>query len=107
MSDGYSVNPAELEAVVKRLRALQQNISTCGSNTRYKTDITQDAFGGDFVEARALYSAHGNMQAFLTQTISSIDALINEYGDKTQIVHDRYVGREDDGQTTMNQIQAG
>ncbi|MEV4558991.1 hypothetical protein AB0K51_18655 [Kitasatospora sp. NPDC049285] len=106
MSEGYRVNPAELEAVVKRLRALQQNISTCGTNTKYKTDITRDAFGGDFVEAHALFEAHGKMQVFLTQTISDLDALINEYGDKTQLVTDRYNGRETDGQATMNQIQA-
>ncbi|GGQ81151.1 MULTISPECIES: hypothetical protein [Kitasatospora] len=104
MSDGFSVNPDELEAVVKRLRALQQNISTCGTNTKYKTDISRDAFGGNFVEAQALYEAHGKMQAFLTQTIADLDALINEYGDKTQTAHARYTGGELDKQATMNQL---
>ncbi|MGW4383089.1 hypothetical protein [Kitasatospora sp. NPDC004531] len=104
MSDGFRVNPDELEAVVKRLRALQQNISTCGTNTKYKTDISRDAFGGDFVEAQALYEAHGKMQAFLTKTISDLDALINEYGDKTQTAHAAYTGGELDKQAQMNQL---
>jgi len=106
VSDGYRVNTDELEAVVRRLRALQQNISTCGTNTKYKTDISREAFGGDFVEAQALYAAHGNMQSFLTQTISNLDALINEYGEKTQMVTDSYKIREDEGRATMNGFQA-
>ncbi|WP_354640775.1 hypothetical protein [Kitasatospora camelliae] len=105
MSEGYRVNTDELEAVVRRLRTLQQNISTCGTNTKYKTDISRDAFGGEFAEANALYSAHSNMQVFLSQTISNLDALINEYGDKTQTVTDSYKAREDEGQATMRRYE--
>ncbi|MFJ1705764.1 hypothetical protein [Kitasatospora sp. NPDC088346] len=102
MSDGYRVNTDELEAVVKRLRTLQQGINECGNKAKYNTVVTREDFGGDFLEAQAMYAAHGKMQQFLTTTISKLDALINEFGDKTHTVNEAYKGREYDGVTVMN-----
>ncbi|MEV4614032.1 hypothetical protein AB0K43_15770 [Kitasatospora sp. NPDC049258] len=102
MSDGYRVNTDELEAVVKRLRTLQQGISECGSKAKYNTVVTRDDFGGDFQEAQAMFAAHDRMQQFLTNTIAQLDSLINEFGDKTHTVNQAYLARESDGVMVMD-----
>ncbi|BFV59063.1 hypothetical protein KCMC57_up41670 [Kitasatospora sp. CMC57] len=105
MSDGYQVNTDELEAVVKRLRALQQNIGQTADKTKYNTVVEPGHFGGSFSEASALYSAHSGMQSFLTQTITDLNNLINDFGDKTKMVTDNYRSIEEDQKSVMNSQQ--
>lgn len=105
MSDGYQVNTDELEAVVKRLRALQQNLGQTADKTKYNTVVHRNDFGGSFVEAEALYTAHGDMQRFLTDTIAKLNDLINDFGDKTKTVNDNYRTTEDDTKSVMNSQQ--
>ncbi|MEU9128578.1 hypothetical protein AB0D08_10775 [Kitasatospora sp. NPDC048540] len=107
MSDGYRVNTDELEAVVTRLRALQQGINECGNKAKYNTVVTREDFGGDFLEAQSMYSAHGTMQQFLTGMIADLDSLINEFGDKTHTVNEAYKAREYEGVSAMNKYQGG
>ncbi|MFJ8044927.1 hypothetical protein ACIRBX_30940 [Kitasatospora sp. NPDC096147] len=108
MSDGYRVNTDELEAVVRRLRALQQNIGQTANSSKYNTVVTPGDFGGSgFKEAKALADAHGGMQAFLARTIAELNSLINEFGDKTQTVNENYRGVEYDQTSALNSQKAG
>ncbi len=102
MSDGYQVNTDELEAVVKRLRTLQQNLGQTADKTKYNTVVAEGDFGGKFLEAQSLYSAHKGMQDFLARTIAELNDLINDFGDKTKMVNDNYRGVEDDQKSVMN-----
>ncbi|GAA3053982.1 hypothetical protein GCM10020229_77050 [Kitasatospora albolonga] len=107
MSDGYRVNTDELEAVVRRLRTLQQNLGQTANSTKYNTVVEPGDFGGaGFKEAKALADSHGNMQAFLTRTIAQLNSLINEFGDKTQTVNENYRGTEYDQKSVMNSQKA-
>ncbi|GAA1071815.1 hypothetical protein F4556_004569 [Kitasatospora gansuensis] len=105
MSDGYQVNTDELEAVVKRLRALQQNIGQTADKTKYNTVVKREDFGGNFPEASALFTAHDGMQAFLAKTIADLNSLINDFGDKTKMVTENYRGLEEDQKSVMNSQQ--
>ncbi|MFJ9522160.1 hypothetical protein ACIRPK_28395 [Kitasatospora sp. NPDC101801] len=105
MSDGYEVNTDELEAVVKRLRTLQQNIGQTADKSKYNTVVGPNDFGGNFLEAHSLYAAHGSMQNFLSQTIAKLNELINEFGDKTKMVTDSYTGIEADHTSALNSQQ--
>ncbi|MDH6577169.1 hypothetical protein [Kitasatospora sp. MAP5-34] len=105
MSDGYRVNTDELEAVVKRLRALQQSLGQTADKTKYNTVLVQDDFGGNFVEAQQLYAQHDAMQQSLTAMVTNLDNLINDFGDKTHTVNTSYRSLEQDGVVTMNQQQ--
>ncbi|MGK4581064.1 hypothetical protein [Kitasatospora sp. HPMI-4] len=96
MSDGFRVDIDELEAVVKRLRALQQNLGQTANKSKYNTVVARSDFGGDFAEAQALYTAHDQLQQFLARTTADLDSLINEFGNKTKTVNDAY--RNDDEQ---------
>ncbi|WP_457032460.1 hypothetical protein [Kitasatospora sp. P5_F3] len=108
MSDGYQVNTAELEAVVRRLRALQQNLGQTANSSKYNTVVGPNDFGGSgFKEAEKLRSAHGNMQTFLSTTIANLNQLINDFGDKTHQVNQNYRGVEEDQQSVMNSQQKG
>ncbi|MFI5533514.1 hypothetical protein ACIA8O_33760 [Kitasatospora sp. NPDC051853] len=107
MSNGYRVNTDELEAVVRRLRALQQNLGQTANSSKYNTVVAQNDFGGSgFKEAKALADAHGNMQSFLARTISDLNTLINEFGDKTQQVNENYRGTEYEQKSVMNSQKA-
>ncbi|GAA2143823.1 hypothetical protein GCM10009760_30620 [Kitasatospora kazusensis] len=105
MSDGYRVNTDELEAVVKRLRTLQQSLGQTADKTKYNTVLVQGDFGGSFVEAEQLYSQHGAMQQSLTAMVANLDQLINDFGDKTNTVTTSYKGLEEDGVVAMNSEQ--
>ncbi len=105
MSDGYRVNTDELEAVVSRLRALQQNLGQTADKTKYNTVLVQDDFGGNFVEAQQLYAQHDAMQRSLADMVTNLDNLINDFGDKTHAVNTSYKGLEQDSVTTMNRQQ--
>jgi len=107
MSDGFRVNTDELEAVVKRLRALQQNLGQTANKSKYNTVVPRADFGGNFAEAEALHSAHDNMQRFLAKQISDLDALINDFGDKAQANNDGYRGSDADQAARMNTQQSG
>ncbi|MGW4646092.1 hypothetical protein [Kitasatospora sp. NPDC004289] len=102
MSDGYQVNTDELEAVVKRLRVLQQNLGQTANKSKYNTVVDSGNFGGNFAEAQELYRAHSNMQDFLAQTIAELNDLINDFGDKTQTVNANYRGTEYEQRSVMN-----
>ncbi|MGW2399770.1 hypothetical protein ACWCYY_24725 [Kitasatospora sp. NPDC001664] len=103
MSNGYRVNTDELEAVVRRLRALQQNLGQTANSSKYNTVVGTTDFGGEgFKEAQALATAHDGMQNFLAKTIADLNTLINEFGDKTQTVNDNYRGTEYDQKSVMD-----
>jgi hypothetical protein len=106
VSDGYRVNTDELEAVVRRLRTLQQNINQTGTKSKYEAVVSRNDLGGEFAEAGKLYQAHDSMQGFLSRVIGMMDNLINEFGDKTQTVTDAYRAREDEGTAAMGGHQA-
>ena len=106
MSDRYRVNTDELEAVVRRLRALQQNLSQTGTRSKYDTVVARNDFGGAFHEADALGSAHDNMQQFLASMVSDLDKLIGDFGNKSQTATDAYKAREDEGESVMTSYQA-
>ncbi|WP_441245878.1 hypothetical protein [Kitasatospora sp. McL0602] len=105
MSDGYRVNTDELEAVVKRLRALQQNLGQTADKSKYNTVTSRDDFGGDFVEAHSLSMAHDTMKSFLDDTCLKLNKLIGEFGDKTHTVTTSYQDLEEQGRVTMNSQQ--
>lgn len=107
MSDGYRVNTDELEAVVKRLRALQQNIGQTANKSKYNTVVARGDFGGDFAEAQALHSAHDSMHQSLNDMIGNLDALISDFGDKTHSVATAYRSREEEHAAAMNRQQDG
>lgn len=107
MADGYRVNTVELEAVVKRLRALQQGLSECGNSAKYNTVVGSEDFGANFDEARTLFTAHSQMQQFLSQHIQELDSLINDFGDKTHAVNSAYLAREEEFVTTARSIEGG
>ncbi|MGE7435244.1 hypothetical protein [Kitasatospora sp. NPDC001175] len=90
MSDGFRVNTDELQAVVKRLRDLQQNLGQTANKSKYNTVIARSDYGGDFLEAQNLYAAHDKMQQFLAQMTADLESLINDFGDKTKTAHDGY-----------------
>ncbi|AUG77497.1 hypothetical protein CFP65_2676 [Kitasatospora sp. MMS16-BH015] len=102
MSDGYRVNTDELEAVVKRLRTLQQNVGQTADKSKYNTVASQGDFGGDFTEAHTLFTAHDNMKQFLDDTCLKLNQLIGEFGDKTHTVTTSYRDLEEQGRVTMN-----
>jgi hypothetical protein len=102
MSDGYRVNTDELEAVVKRLRTLQQNIGQTADKSKYNTVASRDDFGGDFAEADALFQAHDKMKSFLDDTCLKLNQLIGDFGDKTHTVTTSYQDLEEQGRVTMN-----
>ncbi|MER5636318.1 hypothetical protein ABT095_05125 [Kitasatospora sp. NPDC002227] len=105
MSDGYQVNTDELEAVVKRLRTLQQNIGQTADKSKYNTVASQGDFGGDFAEARTLFEAHDNMKRFLDDTCLKLNQLIGDFGDKTHTVTTSYQDLEEQGRANMYRQQ--
>ncbi|MEV8096826.1 hypothetical protein [Kitasatospora sp. NPDC085879] len=107
MADGYRVNTDELEAVVKRLRALQQGLSECGNKAKYNTVLVSDDFGANFDEAKQLFAAHSQMQQFLSQHIQELDSLINDFGDKTHSVNTAYRTREEEFVASTRSMQSG
>ncbi|WP_405013117.1 hypothetical protein [Kitasatospora sp. NBC_01539] len=107
MADGYRVSTGELEAVVKRLRALQQGLSECGSKAKYNTVLVSDDFGANFDEAAKLFGAHAQMQQFLSRHIQELDSLINDFGDKTHAVTAAYQAREDEFVASARTIGSG
>ncbi|MFJ1755221.1 hypothetical protein [Kitasatospora sp. NPDC088134] len=107
MADGYRVNTDELEAVVKRLRAIQQNMAQTADKSAYGTDVPPGDFGVNFSHATTLHEAHSRMQGWLTSTISDLNSLINEFGDKAQRVTDAYKGQEADTSAAMARYAQG
>ncbi|MFF4343362.1 hypothetical protein ACFY00_25950 [Kitasatospora sp. NPDC001540] len=105
MADGYRVNTDELEAVVKRLRTIQQNMAQTSDRSRYGTVASESDFGSNFAQAANLHTAHQRMQDWLTYNINNLNNLINEFGDKTQTVNEAYRGLETDGAANMAQFQ--
>ncbi|MFG2823580.1 hypothetical protein ACGFX4_29660 [Kitasatospora sp. NPDC048365] len=71
----------------------------------YGTIVSQSDFGVNFSHADGLYQAHDRMQGWLSRTINDLNALINEFGDKTQTVNNAYKGLEMEGVATMNKYQ--
>ncbi|MDH6126684.1 hypothetical protein [Kitasatospora sp. GP82] len=106
MSSGFRVDTSELEAVVRRLRALQQNLGQTANKSKYNTVISRNDLGGDFAEAQTLHSAHDGMQQFLAGMISDLDSLINDFGDKTKAVNDAY-RNDDEAQSAKMKQQEG
>ncbi|MFJ5234256.1 hypothetical protein ACIQBJ_30675 [Kitasatospora sp. NPDC088391] len=105
MADGFRVDTDELEAVVKRLRTIQQNMAQTADRSTYGTAVTASDFGSNFSQATDLHAAHERMQAWLTLNISNLNKLINEFGDKTQTAHNAYAGHEADKAATMAKFQ--
>ncbi|GAA2241975.1 hypothetical protein GCM10010430_24450 [Kitasatospora cystarginea] len=107
MSDGFRVNTDELEAVVKRLRDLQQNLGQTANKSKYNTVIARSDYGGDFLEAQSLYTAHDRMQQSLAQMTADLESLINDFGDKAKAVHDGYRNVEAQHAADMQKQQEG
>ncbi|WP_371497307.1 hypothetical protein OG871_15175 [Kitasatospora sp. NBC_00374] len=105
MADGFRVNTDELEAVVRRLRTIQQNMSQTSEKSRYGTAVAREDFGVNFSHATALYDAHDNMHRFLNETIAGLDSLINEFGNKTHTVTENYKARDAEYRTVMTKYQ--
>ncbi|MFD7729725.1 hypothetical protein ACFV6F_04980 [Kitasatospora phosalacinea] len=97
MANGYRVNTDELEAVVKRLQVIQQNMAQTSERSAYGTDVSGADFGSNFSHAAKVHEAHQNMQAWLTATIADLSELINDFGGKTQTVNNAYKGLETEG----------
>lgn len=105
MADGYRVNTDELEAVVRRLRAIQQNMAQTADRSTQGTAVSEADFGSNFAQATDLHTAHQRMQDWLTYNINNLNNLINEFGDKTQTVNNAYRGLESDGEANMVTLQ--
>ncbi|RKE19287.1 hypothetical protein [Streptomyces sp. TLI_171] len=101
MADGYRVNTDELEAVVRRLRAIQQNMAQTADKSAYGTEVAASDFGVNFSHATSLHEAHSRMQGWLNSTIQDLSTLINEFGDKAQAVNNAYKGQEADNAAAM------
>ncbi|MFB7948276.1 hypothetical protein ACFC6L_25535 [Kitasatospora phosalacinea] len=102
MANGYRVNTDELEAVVKRLQVIQQNMAQTSERSAYGTDVSGTDFGSNFSHAAKVHEAHQNMQAWLTATIADLSGLINDFGGKTQTVNNAYKGLETEGVINMS-----
>ncbi|GLW54899.1 hypothetical protein [Kitasatospora phosalacinea] len=107
MADGYRVNTDELEAVVKRLRVIQQNMAQTADRSTYGTEVPAEAFGVNFSHATDLYQAHSRMQSWLSTTIAGLNSLISDFGDKAQTVNNAYKGQEAENSAAMTQYGQG
>ncbi len=105
MADGYRVNTDELEAVVRRLRTIQQNMAQTADRSTYGTEVAAADFGVNFSHATNLYEAHNRMQQWLTSTIAGLTSLINDFGDKAHAVNEAYKGQEADNAASMTRFQ--
>ncbi|MER8185440.1 hypothetical protein [Kitasatospora sp. NPDC094015] len=82
-------------------------MSQTSEKSRYGTMIAREDFGVNFSHAEELYNAHDNVQRFLNDTIAGLDTLINEFGDKTQMVTDNYKALEADNKAVMTKYEQG
>ncbi|GAA2745389.1 MULTISPECIES: hypothetical protein [Kitasatospora] len=105
MADGYRVNTDELEAVVKRLQAIQQNMAQTTEKSAYGTMVAESDFGVNFSHANTLYQAHERMQGWLSRTIADLNSLITEFGNNTQTVNNAYKSRDEDYAAVMTKYQ--
>jgi len=101
MADGYRVNTDELEAVVRRLRVIQQNTAQTSEKSAYGTEVAASDFGSNFSHATELHQAHAKMQTWLTETINNLSQLINEFGDKANTVTNAYKNQETNNSAEM------
>ncbi|MGW4804831.1 hypothetical protein [Kitasatospora sp. NPDC004272] len=101
MADGYRVNTDELEAVVRRLRVIQQNTAQTAEKSAYGTDVAASDFGSNFSHATELHQAHTRMQSWLTNTINNLNKLISDFGDKTHTVTNAYKSQEANNSAEM------
>ncbi|KDN85191.1 hypothetical protein [Kitasatospora cheerisanensis] len=105
MADGFRVNTDELEAVVKRLRQIQQNMAQTADKSSHGTALAESDFGANFSHATTLYQAHSRVQLWLKDTINGLNGLINEFGDKTHTANSAYKGQEAENEATMVKYQ--
>ncbi|MFC8719947.1 hypothetical protein [Kitasatospora sp. NPDC057198] len=101
MADGYRVNTDELEAVVRRLRIIQQNTAQTAEKSAHGTEVAASDFGSNFSHARNLHEAHSGMQDWLTDTINKLNKLISDFGDKAHTVTNAYKSQEANNSAEM------
>ncbi|MBK3644352.1 hypothetical protein ACFY2T_32875 [Streptomyces sp. NPDC001260] len=96
MSNGMRVDLSALDEVIRKLWTLLDDMDTAGTTSRYNTEITMSAFGGNctFLEAGDLFSAHKDAKDNLEKAIQGLHGLIDKFGTSTSKVKDKYTEQE-------------
>ena len=96
MSDGMRVDLSALDEVIRKLWTLLDDMDKAGQTSRYNTEITMAAFGGNctFLEAGELFSAHKEAKGNLEDAIQGLHGLIDKFSTSTSKVKDKYTEQE-------------
>ncbi|MEU0744220.1 hypothetical protein [Streptomyces sp. NPDC006134] len=109
MSNGMRVDLSALDEVIRKLWSLLDDMDKAGTTSRYDTEISPDAFGqaSDFVEARELHSAQGEMKVKIEGIIKKLHDLIDDFSTKTSKVRDKYNDEEHEIKHSMGGDSGG
>ncbi|UGY93908.1 hypothetical protein [Streptomyces gobiensis] len=86
----YRVDLSELDKVVQRIKRLDGAMDKPVGKVGYGTSLSKSALGKDFLEAPDLVNAHDEMQTYMDEVLKKMQALIRDFGQKTERARGSY-----------------
>ncbi|RAG83549.1 hypothetical protein DN069_21770 [Streptacidiphilus pinicola] len=92
--NGYRVDVTALQATVRQLRSIADDLDTPRTSARYDTAIPHGTLGSGFAGATALADKHDELRDWLGSMIAELQGFIERYSGETKSAADAYEEQE-------------